>query len=177
MFIRCKDKLSWSEKCRLACIRFVAKSLFRLYVIKELLKDVCHTLWVNAPWFIQEEESLQNTLQQNAIQRVSLGMRLIYKVNPSQKNPHQLYWTDAQQREHRLIVLASPRKSSATFDADRESVSEKENNPVSKLYENASDMCCSSEGFNLSDIELNEWLAGWPLDDQSRGNQSGGSSA
>jgi hypothetical protein len=175
MFIRRQDKLSWSEKCRLACIRFVAKFLFRLYVVKELLKDFCHTLWVNAPWFIQEEQDLQHT--NPSMQRVSLGMRLVYKVSPSQKNPHQLYWTDAQQREHRLIVLASPRKSSATFDADRESVSDIENNPVSKLYDSTSDMCYSSEGFNLSDIELNEWLAGWPLDDQSRGNQSGGSSA
>jgi hypothetical protein len=173
MFNRRKDNLSWSEKCRLAFIRCVAKSLFRLYVFKELLKDFCHTMWINAPWFIQEEQDLQSV----SIQRVSLGMRLIYKVSPSQKNPHQLSWTDGQQREHRLIVLASPRRTPATFDADRESVSELENNPISKLYDNSSDIRHSSEGFNLSDLELNEWLAGWPLDDQSRGNQSGGSSA
>lgn len=157
-------------QCKIALVRFVALTCFRLYVCKEILQEVLHLMWVNAPWFVQEPAFKERS--------VPIGMRLVYRAG-QQTSQNEIYWTDANQNEHRMIVLASKGKTqtaSSEVLPMTDIAGERRILSMKELYD-TQESAYRYEGLSLSDMELNEWLAGWNLDEGPSFPERGNSSA
>lgn len=99
---------------------------------------------------------------------IPIGLRLKSKWTPGDQG-REIYWTDAEENEHPMIVLSIYRDMEEEKEAQESDWYEVYRNEIpSYIY----------EGLKMSDLELNLWLQGWHLDQvNEESQQQKGSSA
>lgn len=110
------------------------------------------------------KSSLCKTLFDSQEEDIPLGLRLVAKKRYD-NHGRDIYWMDADEIEHPMIVLSLGRYLDDSKDAWH------------VAYEH--DGCCDHDlhGLNMTDYELDLWLQGWNLQDQEQSENKGGSSA